>query len=221
VDKADAGAWAESLRNDPMVMSPISPHDATHLLEAYAALDLELHLRDLLETHWGGIVRNNEPTVPEFWQTGEANGLRYREDFSRCHPYGSGPAYVLMQYVLGARPAAPGWAKASIRPHSMGLAFASGRVPTPLGDLGISWERGDTSWDMEIELPKGMQAELCFARLAWAGERLLVDGQIVRQTDHWTEYTDQAHRRYASAGPREMRCTISSPGRHTVRLESY
>jgi len=157
VGKKEAGAWAEAMRTDAGIMAPVSPYDATTLLDAFMALDLELHARELLHRYYGGIVRNNEPTLPEFWAEGDASGGRYRDDFSRCHPYGTGPAYELIHYVLGARAATPGWDQAVIAPHGFGLSHASGRVPTPHGDIDIRWEREDTSWSLEVVLPHGLE----------------------------------------------------------------
>ena len=215
----ERGAWAEALRSDPGILGPVSPYDATVLLEAFVHLGLDLHTRDLLDGYFGSVVRAGHPTMPEFWKLDEAGPSRYRDDFSRCHPYGSGPAYVLHQVVLGVRPAAPGWTRALIRPAALGLGWASGIVPTPRGDIRLSWERGDGSWKLDVELPPGVAGDLVLPRLGWGDERLEVNGRVVWNAPRWPALAAQFRRQAVPAAPRVVSCKLPS-GRSRVVLES-
>jgi hypothetical protein len=221
VTTADAGSWAEAVRAHPAMFPPSTPYDATTLLDAFATLDLELHFRRLLDEYWGSIVRHNEPTLPERWQAGDSTSVQYKDDLSRCHPYGAGPAFLCLQYILGARPAAPGWKRAVIRPRACGLSFASGRVPTPHGEIRVAWEKQDTAWTLEVELPAPIQADVILPRLGWADERLLLNGKVAWESLRAESNRAQGKRRYVSHGPREARCTLTAPGRHILLLESY
>lgn len=216
----EAGAWAEALLRDPAIMPPVSPYDATLLLDSFVALGLDLYARDLLDRYYGSIVRMNEPTLPEFWSAEDATGSRYYGDMSRCHPYGSGPAYVLLHHVLGARADAPGWRRAVIEPHTLGLTRASGCVATPKGEIQIAWERLDTAWSFNVVLPAGIEAELRLSRIGWGDERLVLDGRTVWRAERWPALQAQAERTYL-ATPRIVICTLEKPGRHSIRLESF
>jgi hypothetical protein len=215
----EIGGWAEALRRDPGILGPVSPYDATLLLEAFAHLGLDLHTRDLLDGYFGSIVRAGHPTVPEFWKLDEAGPARRLDDFSRCHPYGSGPAYVLHQAALGVRPATAGWSRAVIRPATLGLSWAGGCVPTPRGDIRVSWERGDGSWKLDVELPAGVTAELRLPRLGWGDERLVVNGRTEWSAARWPALRGQFRREAVAKGPRVAACVLS-PGRSCVLLES-
>jgi hypothetical protein len=59
--------------------------------------------------------------------------------------------------VLGVQALAPGWKRAAIQPHSGGLDFAEGRVPTPRGPILVAWKRGK-SFSMTVTLPESMTA---------------------------------------------------------------
>ena len=53
-------------------------------------------------------------------------------------------AGILSNYVLGVEPTEPGFAKYSVKPQpSKGVTCASGVVPTPWGELHVSWHLGD------------------------------------------------------------------------------
>lgn len=60
---------------------------------------------------------------------------------SLCHPWSSGPAPWLSSWILGVRPAAPGFARALIAPHltpAMTVAGLRGSVPTPHGPIRVA-----------------------------------------------------------------------------------
>lgn len=220
VDRADAGSWAEALRNDPAILQPICPYDATLLLDAFLTLGLDLHARELLDRYFGSIARNNEPTLPEMWSAG-VSGMRYWHDTSRCHPFGSGPAYLSQWHILGVKPLVPGWSRVRIEPRSLGLENARGRVPTPHGVIGIEWERDELSWRLDIELPAGIVAEISLPRIGWGNQRLVVDGQEVESVHGWPAYRAHAHRENVDGFPRTLRCVLENAGRHHLVTESY
>lgn len=215
----EVGGWAEALRRDAGVLGPVSPYDATLLLEAFAQLGLDLYAREVLDGYFGSVVRAGHPTMPEFWKSDEAGPARYRDDFSRCHPYGSGPAYVLHGVTLGVRPATAGWSRATIRPRTLGLRWAAGRVPTPKGDIRVSWERGDGTWVMEVELPEGVEAELTLPRLGWGDERLVVNGGTVWSENRWPGMEAQFQRKAVAASARVVACELGA-GTSRILLES-
>ncbi len=216
-----AGAWAEALRTAADLMPSQTPFDATLLLESYLRYDLDLHARKLLDDYWGAMVREGHATLPEFWHTGYRGGLQFRATSSSlCHPFGAGPAFLALEYILGLQPLAAGWRQARVRPHALGLTWAQGRMPTPLGEVEIAWEKSDARWEMEIRLPAGLTAEVVLPLLSWGRERLLVNRREVWRTDPRKEYQAQLERKFTAGGPREVRTSLDQPGRYLLVLES-
>ena len=113
----------------------------------------------------------------------------------------------------------PGWRKAELRPRTLGLRWATGKVPTPLGDLRIAWEKQDDQWELDITLPANMELHIALPRLSWGAEKLTINGQKIWETDGIKEYQEQAERRY-SGGVREVSATLQGPGSYSIELMS-
>ncbi len=88
-------------------------------------------------------------TFQEFW--GAAPGMS-----SRCHGWSASPTYDLTAYVLGVRPAAPGFTKAVVDPFLGPLTWANGRVPTPNGWLSVSVDPSG----VHVDAPDGVAVDL-------------------------------------------------------------
>ncbi|MDQ6874770.1 MAG: hypothetical protein M3042_06870 [Actinomycetota bacterium] len=84
-------------------------------------------------------------TFEEFWSA--EPGMS-----SRCHGWAASPTYDLTAYVLGVRPAVPGFGRAVVDPYLGPLHRASGRVPTPHGWLSV---RVDAS-GVDVDAPPGV-----------------------------------------------------------------
>lgn len=69
-------------------------------------------------------------TFQEYWDAPPGTS-------SRCHGWAACPTHDLVAYVLGVRPAAPGWARAVVDPRLGPLRRAAARVPTPRGWLEV------------------------------------------------------------------------------------
>ena len=219
VDPKDAGAWAEAVRANPGVMKPVSPLDAALLLDAFVFLGLDLHARALLDEYYGSIVRAGEPTLPEFWSAG-VGAAGVRGDGSRCHAYGAAPADVLTAHALGCRALEPGWRRACIEPRALGLSWARGRRPTPLGEIGVDWERDDLSWTLEVELPDGIHAEVVLPRMGWGSQRLTVNGTEQAFVQGWKEFSARYHLATEPVSPPSLRVEIAGKGRFHIVTES-
>ena len=98
----------------------------------------------------------------ENWLSITANGT-FMEHFvpdantSYCHGWGAGPVVSFPQYILGVYPLSPGWKNVAIRPHPGALSWAQGIVPTPLGDVQVSWKKVDGEIKLSYHAPAGMQ----------------------------------------------------------------
>ena len=91
--------------------------------------------------------------------TWEAWDQKYKPNQDWNHAWGAAPANLLPRFVLGARPLAPGWRRAVIRPDPGPLTRAAGTVPTPRGPIRVEWTRGAV-FGLTLSLPPGMAARV-------------------------------------------------------------
>lgn len=88
-------------------------------------------------------------TFQEFWDATPGTS-------SRCHGWSSSPTFDLTTYVLGLRPAVPGYATALLDPHLGDLRYVSGRVPTVFGWLSAHVDHTSA----RVDVPEGMELAL-------------------------------------------------------------
>lgn len=216
------GAWAEALRHDPPILPPWSPYDAAAVLDALLAHGLDLHARALLDEYYGSIIRAGEPTLPEFWKHNDPSGWRYhRRDESRCHPYGSSPAYQCLHTILGVRGVEPGWRRIAVQPRPMGLHRAAGRVATPHAPIHVAWERHDTMWTLDLDLPTSHPVDIVLPGIGTGHRRLWLDEQLVWSDMGWPGTEARIHLQSDLASSRNVKWTLAAAGRHSLRLEGF
>ncbi len=76
---------------------------------------------------------------------------------SDCHAWSASPNYDLLATVCGIEPAEPGFKSVRIEPHLGPLKWVEGKVPHPLGEIKIRFERsGKTGIKGSIILPQGL-----------------------------------------------------------------
>ena len=107
--------------------------------------------------------------------TWEAWDQKYKPNQDWNHAWGAAPANLLPRFVLGVRVLTPGWKRALIEPHPGALVSVAGRVPTPRGEILVSWRR-EKNFTMALALPSGMTAKvelpaLPGSRGVWTGSR--------------------------------------------------
>jgi hypothetical protein len=118
--------------------------------------------------------------------TWEAWDQKYKPNQDWNHAWGAAPANLFPNYVLGARVLAPGWSRATIRPHPGKLASAEGKIPTPRGPLLINWKNAAT-FTLTVALPAGTSARVELPASA-SSRGVFVDGRPARATrveDRW------------------------------------
>ncbi len=101
---------------------------------------------------WWPQIERGDSCFEEYWDARVGTG-------SRCHAWSATPTYDLTTWVLGVRPAAPGYSRAEISPLFGSLRYLEGRVPTPHGliEVKLDRERGG-----EITIPDGVTARVTF-----------------------------------------------------------
>ncbi|HSH15649.1 MAG TPA: alpha-L-rhamnosidase C-terminal domain-containing protein, partial [Verrucomicrobiae bacterium] len=167
-----------------------SVYAAQYLMEGLFANEagtraLELMTADT-DRSWRHMVESGTTITWEAWDQ------KYKPNQDWNHAWGAAPANLLPRFVLGAEPLVAGWKQARVRPNPGTLSFAKGKVPTPRGPIGVSWENG-ASFEMDLALPPGMTARLELpaggaseqviindvpAAASRAGSRWIVDEQV-------------------------------------------
>ncbi|MEK6250642.1 MAG: alpha-L-rhamnosidase C-terminal domain-containing protein [Actinomycetota bacterium] len=125
------------------------------------------------------------------YQSANPNGSPIIEDSrsgetSLAHGWSAGPTAALSAYVLGMRPASPGWKTWLVEPQPGDLKFAQGSVGTPVGKLGVRWERDMVrrhSFRITVKAPHGATGTVAVPLLG-AKRTIGRDGRIVWAHGH-------------------------------------
>lgn len=112
---------------------------------------VEQRLRTLFEPP----LRKDATTL---WELADAvNAPRFGG--SLCHGWSAVPVYFAGACNLGVYPVQPGFREFIVKPYPGSLKHASGRVPTPHGDITVKWDINDNAGDIDIQVfaPKGLR----------------------------------------------------------------
>jgi hypothetical protein len=85
----------------------------------------------------------------EMWNSGDLS-----------HGWCSTPLVQMSQRVLGVAPTSPGFKTMTIRPHICDLSWAKGKVPTPHGDVEVSWKWAEDKISLDVTIPDGTEADV-------------------------------------------------------------
>lgn len=132
-----------------------SPFAMFFILELLAKLGEFEALLGQIRKRWGFMLDMGTTTAWEVFGDPEAKHFAR----SYCHAWSAGPAYFLSTCQLGVRPASPGLRKVRIAPEPADLDWARGRVPTPHGEVEVSWEKKGREFNLAVTLPKGVEAD--------------------------------------------------------------
>ncbi|MDR6551709.1 family 78 glycoside hydrolase catalytic domain [Paenibacillus qinlingensis] len=97
---------------------------------------------DDMRENFGFMLDNDATTCWEMYGHTTMNRANANDlTRSHCHAWSAAPGYFLGAYVLGVRPAAPGWTKVIIEPNIGDLSWAKGTVPLPQGGcIDVTWK---------------------------------------------------------------------------------
>ena len=97
----------------------------------------------LLHLTWDQMI---DPRNPFFtggmWENIGPDGTATESRTSLAHGWASGPTPIMISYVLGVQPVAPGYQTFTVAPHFGSLRWAEGAVPTPYGRISRPVEQG-------------------------------------------------------------------------------
>jgi hypothetical protein len=82
----------------------------------------------------------------------ESTGPGVRSD---CHAWSAWLPLEFLTTILGVTPEKPGFERIAITPHPV-FADASGTLPTPKGEVSVTWTRGRKRFHIEANVPKGV-----------------------------------------------------------------
>ena len=220
--ESEYACWSQSIVTDPWVSEMRSPFDASNMLEAYFITGRDDLAAELIDSCWSNFVRKGNKTVPERWLEARNNDLfySYQISSSKCHPYGTGPAYLFMNYVLGIQALEPGYKSVMISPQAMGLKLAKGRLQTPAGEFEVYWRRSDTEWYMEVIVPKGVEADVTLPRFKWGSGKMTCNGKIIWQTDSWERFKGDAYLFEQTDFTSKVTARLNSGQRNIIRMET-
>lgn len=92
---------------------------------------------------------------------------------SECHAWSSAPVYEYSAMTLGVKPLKTGFAEVEISPILNDVDKINGIVPTPCGNINVSWEKKDDGYHFKASVPQGIKA---YAVLN--GKKIDFDGEI-------------------------------------------
>ncbi|MBW8781891.1 MAG: family 78 glycoside hydrolase catalytic domain [Verrucomicrobia bacterium] len=155
-----------------------SVYGAQYLLEGlYQAGRPDAALR-LMTSHdersWWHMIELGSTMTLEAW------GAKAKPNLTWNHAWGAAPANILTRFVLGVRPLEPGYTRLLIAPQPGMLTSLSGKVPTPLGAVLVTFSTDAHSQSLVIEVPPGAKARVILpGPAATSSERVLVNDKPV------------------------------------------
>jgi hypothetical protein len=168
----------------------ISPYYGSYVLDAMAETHHRAAALAWIREYWGGMIAEGatsfweayDPSWPKSdphvdLQADDTAGYR----ISLAHGWSSGPAFWLMEQVLGIQPTAHGFAQTTIRPDLVDLTWAHGAEPTPHGLLQVDLRQTHEQHSLQavIDLPPGVRATVLYPLTPGAGP-VLVNGIVTQ-----------------------------------------
>jgi len=163
----------------PGVSKIISPFASSyHLRAAFAARDAS-SAKHLLDNLWTPMTLQTAANYSGcFWEAVSLDGKPGLGDgTSLCHAWSSGPTAELTRNVLGIQAVTPGFREWRVVPQSLGLEWARGSQPTPLGEITVDWRYdGQGLVSMDVSAPSGTRGTVS---LPWSVESLTKNSTVV------------------------------------------
>ena len=147
--------FAQALGNHDLLMPELYLH--YFVFQALRMAGMENEALNRIKRYWGDIVLTGSPTI---WEAGihKKGKPAFYESGSLCHGFSTSPIDFFQSTIIGIYPVEPGFAKFIVDPKSMGLESAQGRVPTPHGNIFISWTARNNILNIQLRVPDGTAA---------------------------------------------------------------
>lgn len=160
------------------VITFISPFMTQFEVEAHFLAGRPQRALETIRLTWGHMLSKGATT---FWEGYDMDGEIPRPGVSLCHGWSGGPGWLLPRYVLGVRPAEPGFATFEVDPQAGGLREIEGAVPTPAGRIRVRhlFGRDGDRYTGRLEWTGGGVALLAVPGSGRPDARVLVDERVV------------------------------------------
>ena len=153
-----------------------SVYGAQYLLEAmYRLGDARRALALMTAEHdrgWLNMLAVGSTITLEAWD------WRYKTNLDWNHAWGAAPANIIPRFLMGVRPAAPGFRSILVGPQPAGLEWAKAKVPTPGGPLWVEIVQGpgERFAQLAVTIPDGSTACVDLSGMLSPETRVAVDG---------------------------------------------
>ncbi len=124
----------------------VSPFYASLLIEGLCLPGRYEEAVRIIREGWGNMAESGV-----FWEFFDGSGVQ-------CRAWSLGPVADLGERILGVKPLFGN--KFQIAPHSGGLSWAKGLVPTRYGNILIDWKVSARRFSMKLRIPEGAEAEV-------------------------------------------------------------
>lgn len=160
----------------------VSPFVSGFKLQARLEAGDTANAEELLHDVWGHMIAPGPDQTGTMWENVSGSdgtpGLGAGASLSRG--WSTAPTSALSAYVLGARPDTAGYAAWTVRPNPGDLTWARGTVPTPHGDIDVSWtakQSGDR-FSLTVGVPKGTSGTIAVP-VSGRDRSVTVNGKVV------------------------------------------
>jgi len=102
------------------------------------------------------------------------------------HGWCSTPLVQMSAHILGIRPTSPGFKTFAVRPRLGDLTWAKGIVPTPHGDVAVSWALGEDRLGLDVTVPADTEAEVAMPTERFEQATIQLDGHQAGPVIHVT-----------------------------------
>ncbi len=161
-----------------------SVYGAQYLLEALFNADRDDAAVDLITSHstrsWFHMIDSGSTTTWEAWD------VQFKKNLTWNHAWGAAPANILSRYVLGVRPASPGYQSILLHPHPAKISHLQGKVPTPRGAVTLAIDDTPTTFRMEVDLPADTHTTALIPQRP--EHQALLDGKLFTPTTSTTNF---------------------------------
>lgn len=155
----------------------VSPYIGGFDVQARLAAGDTADALTLMRREWGPMVAPGPQYTGAFWENFTPAGPVPSGSTSLAHGWSSGPVSALTGYVLGVRPASPGFATWTVAPEPGSLRWAEGQVPTPHGPIVVRWaRRGGHGLTITIRAPRGTSGTVAVP--VSGAEPVFIDGSV-------------------------------------------
>ncbi|MGW2841348.1 alpha-L-rhamnosidase-related protein [Streptomyces sp. NPDC001493] len=163
----------------------VSPFVSGFELQARLAAGDTANAEELLHDVWGHMIAPGPDQTGTMWEniSGSDGTPGLRAGASLSHGWSTAPTSALSAYVLGARPDTAGYATWTVRPTPGDLTWARGTVPTPHGDIDVSWtvekaKEGGDRFSLTVDVPKGTSGTIAVP-VSGRDRTVTVNGKVV------------------------------------------